>query len=307
MAGGSAMVIVGNALVAAAKFGAAAATGSAAMLAAAVQSLVDAGNRALLLYGLRRAGRPADKAHPFGYGRELYFWGFVVAVLLLGLGAGASFHAGLQQLRQPQPIRHPGWNYGVLAIAVVFEAVTWGAAWRDFDRVRGGAPMLKALRAAPALFTGLLESGAAILGLAAALIGILASDQFGMLRADGAAAMVIAAVMTLAAIALANETKGLLIGEASDDDLISDVFGIAGQAGFVDCVNEVRTTHFGPADVVVNLSVDARDAWLVGDLEQGIAGLEAEIRQRHAAVSRVFVEIQRSVGPQPPLGGAAQS
>jgi cation diffusion facilitator family transporter len=286
--------LIGNAAIAATKYAAAAVTGSSAMFAEAVHSTVDTGNQILLLIGLQRAARPADPRHPFGHGKELYFWAFVVAILLFGVGAGVSIYEGLLKLRDPHPITAVGWNYLVIAVAAAFEAGAWLVAWRAFDRERGGAPILKALRASkdPALFTVLFEDSAALLGLLAAFLGVLASDQLGWLWADAVATIVIGAILACAAVLLAIETKSLLVGEAASPALVEDIIGIAGRAPFVEAVNEARTLHFGPDDVLVNLSVDARDATPAGEVERGIARLEDEIKQRHPEVSRVFIEIQ---------------
>jgi cation diffusion facilitator family transporter len=298
VAAGSTKVVIaallGNAAIATTKYAAAAVTGSSAMFAEAVHSTVDTGNQVLLLVGLRRAARPADPRHPFGHGKELYFWAFVVAVLLFGIGAGVSIYEGFLKLSDPHPITAVGWNYLVIAAAALFEAGAWIVAWREFDRERGGAPILKALRASkdPALFTVIFEDSAALLGLLAAFLGVLASDRLGWLWADAAATLVIGGILACAAVLLAIETKSLLVGEAASPKLVEDIIGAAGRAPFVEAVNEARTIHFGPDDVLVNLSVDARDAMTAGEVERGISALEDEIKARHPEVSRVFVEIQ---------------
>jgi cation diffusion facilitator family transporter len=309
LAGGSTRVVIaallGNAAIAATKYAAAAFTGSSAMFAEAVHSTVDTGNQALLLFGMRRGARPADARHPFGHGMEIYFWAFVVAILLFGLGAGVSFYEGVHKLANPEPLRNAVWNYVVIGLAIVFEAGAWIVAWREFDRVRGKLPVLRAVRQSkdPALFTVLFEDTAALMGLVAALAGVFAADRLGLLRADGVATLVIGAILATAALLLAIETKSLLIGEAASPALVEDVIGVASRAGFVEAVNEVRTMHFGPADVLVNLSVDARDHITAGEVEAGVSALEAEIKARHPEVSRVFIEIQAAdrSEPGPPL------
>ncbi len=298
MAGGSTRVVIaaliGNAAIAATKYVAAAVTGSSAMFAEAVHSTVDTGNQALLLVGLNRSEKPPDARHPFGHGMEIYFWAFVVAILLFGLGAGVSFYEGIHKLLDPHPMQNAVWNYVVIAIAMVFEAGAWLVAWREFDRVRGKMPVMRALRQSkdPALFTVLFEDTAALTGLLAALVGIFCSDRLGLYWADGAATLVIGTILALAALLLAIETKSLLIGEAASPALVEDILGVAGRASFVEGVNEVRTMHFGPNDVLVNLSVDARNHLPAGEVEAGISRLEAEIKGRHQEISRVFIEIQ---------------
>ena len=298
MAGGTTKVVIaaliGNAAIAVTKFAAAAFTGSSAMFAEAVHSVVDTGNQLLLLYGIRRAGRPADAVHPFGYGKEIYFWAFVVAILLFALGSGISIYEGLHKIADPQPLSDAYVNYIVLGLAMVFEAAAWTVAYRAFERERGNTPILRAVRQSkdPALFTVLFEDSAAMLGLLAALTGVFLSDRFGIYRADGAASLVIGGILAVAALLLAIETKGLLIGEAASDDLLQSVIGLAGQAPFVEGVNEVRTMHFGPADVLVNISVDARNTLMAREIEAEVSRLEARIKDEHPEVSRVFIEIQ---------------
>ncbi len=286
--------LIGNAAVAVTKFAAAAFTGSAAMFAEAVHSVVDTGNQMLLLYGIRRAGRPADAAHPFGYGKEIYFWAFVVAILLFSLGSGISIWEGIRKIAEPHPISNAYVNYIVLFLAMAFEAAAWTVAYRAFERERGNTPILRAVRQSkdPALFTVLFEDSAAMLGLLVALVGVFLSDRFGIHRADGAASLVIGGILAAAAVLLAIETKGLLIGEAASDELLEAVIGMTGQAGFVEAVNEVRTMHFGPADVLVNISVDARNSLMANEIEAEVSGLEARIKAAHPVVSRVFIEIQ---------------
>jgi cation diffusion facilitator family transporter len=286
--------LLGNAAIAVTKFVAAAFTGSSAMFAEAVHSVVDTGNQALLLIGLARAERPADARHAFGHGKEIYFWAFVVAMVLFALGAGVAIYEGLHKLADPHPMRNAGWNYLVLGIALLFEAGAFTVAWREFDKVRGKVPILRAVRQSkdPALFTVLFEDSAAMLGLVVAFVGILCADQLGWLWADGVATLVIGGILAVAAVILANETKSLLIGEAASEDLVQGVMGLAQAAAFVEGVNEARTMHFGPDDVLVNLSVDARDEWTAGAIEAGVSALEATIKQRFPEVSRVFIEIQ---------------
>lgn len=286
--------LIGNAAIAAVKYAAAAASGSSAMFAEAVHSTVDTGNQILLLVGLQKAARPADARHPFGHGKEIYFWAFVVAVLLFGLGAGVSIYEGIIKLRNPHPLQNVRWSYLVIFIAMAFEAGAWLIAWREFSRIRGARPVLSALRQSndPALFTVLFEDTAALIGLLVALVGVFCADRLGWLWADAVATLAIGGILFTAAVLLAIETKSLLIGEAADPNLVQAIIGLAGKASFVEGVNEVRTVHFGATDVLVNLSVDARDHLTAGEVEAGVSLLEDEIKARHPEVSRVFIEIQ---------------
>lgn len=298
MAAGSGKVVIaaliGNALIAVAKFLAAAMTGSSAMFSEAVHSVVDTGNQGLLLLGKKRAERPADVALQSGHGRELHFRALIVAMMLFAFGSGVALHQGVARVLDPRPLQNVGWNYAVLGLAFCFEAVALSVARKEFGAVRGRIPWLRALRKSddPASFTSVFEDSAALVGLTAAFIGVFCADVFGIVRADGVASVVIGLILGLAAITLAIETRGLLIGEGADDDLVQDIIGVAGKAPFVDGVNEARTIHFGPMDVLVNLSVDARDALTAGEVERGVTALEALIKSRHPEITRVFIEIQ---------------
>lgn len=298
MAGGSTKVViaalVGNAAIAITKFAASMATGSSAMFAEAIHSLVDTGNQGLLLLGIKRAARPADAAHPFGYGKEIYFWAFVVAIILFALGAGVSIYEGIIKIRHPHEITNAGWNYAVLALAGLFEAGAWFVAFREFNRVRGKTPFFRAIRRSkdPALFTVLFEDTAALMGLFVAFCGILAADQFGLAWADGLATLTIGIILAVAAIILAIETKGLLIGESASAAVLAQVRDLAGAQGFVCSVNEIRTMHLGPEDVLLAMSVDPKNALNGGQIEAGVSALETAIKAAHPEMTRVFIEIQ---------------
>ena len=298
MAGGSTKVVlaalIGNGAIAITKFIASAITGSSAMFAEAIHSVVDTGNQGLLLYGIGRSQKPADAAHPFGYGKEIYFWSFVVAILLFALGAGISFYEGVHKFLHPEPMTNAIWNYVVLALAMAFEAVAWWIAYAEFNKVRGKLPILRAVRQSkdPALFTVLFEDTAAMLGLITAFIGVLLADQFGMLWADGAATLVIGTILASAAIFLAIETKGLLIGEAADPATVDAVAAIVKKHPMTRHLGEIRSIHFGPDDVLMVLSLDAQDHLMAGEIEASVSELERTIKENHPDIKRLFIEIQ---------------
>jgi len=292
--------LAGNALIAATKFVAAGLTGSSAMMSEGIHSVVDTGNQMLLLYGLRRAARPADARHPFGYGAELYFWAFVVAILIFAVGAGVSFYEGIHKIADPHPIDNPAINYVVLAVAFVFEAVAWTIAYRSFERSRGQRSFVAAVRQSkdPTVFTVLFEDTAAMLGLVAAFVGVFLSAAFNVAWADGVASMVIGAILALAAILLAIETKGLLIGEAAAPEVEETIRNIVLATPTVAGMNELRTLHRGPEDILLALSLDFEDNLTAGKVEEAIQALETAIRNRFPAVGRVFIEVQSRKGHQ---------
>ncbi len=171
--------IAANVAIAVTKFVVAGVTGSSAMLAEGIHSLVDTGNGALLLVGVHRSQRPPSPEHPFGHGKELYFWSLIVGVLIFGLGGGVSFYEGVLHVREPRALEDPKWNYIVLAAAAVFEGGSFALAWRQFSRERGDTAFWKALRSSkdPATYTVLAEDSAALAGLALAALGVYASQR----------------------------------------------------------------------------------------------------------------------------------
>ncbi len=296
MAGSSKTVIyaalAGNTLVAITKFVAASITGSAAMMAEGIHSLVDTGNQALLLYGLRQARKPPDRNFPFGHGKEIYFWSFVVAILIFALGAGVSIYEGVSHILHPATISNPMTNYIVLTLAIIFEGFALGFALKEFRKIKGDLGYMQAVSQGkdPTLFVVLFEDSAAMLGLLVALLGIFLSQVTGIAWFDGLASVIIGVILGVTAFWLAYETKGLLIGEAADDEVIDGIREIVVNFDEVDHVNEILTMHMGPDFILVNLSLDFRDQVPAGQVESIVVAIDKLVKQRFARVKRVFVE-----------------
>jgi cation diffusion facilitator family transporter len=296
----------GNLLVAATKFIAAALTGSAAMLSEAIHSTVDSGNQLLLLLGISRAARPANARHPFGHGLQLYFWTFVVAVLIFGVGAGVSLIEGVSKIRVPHPVEDPWINYTVLALALVFEGGVWIVALRAFQRAKGALGWINAVRQSkdPTVFTVLFEDTAAMLGLLVALIGLALGQLLDMPVLDGVASLVIGVILTGTAAFLAFECQSLLTGEGVSPEVQASIQTIAAAEPAVARPNEILTMHFGPEDVLVALSLDFRDSGTAAEVEQAVTRIERRIKAAHPEVKRVFIEAQDRDAhsrSQPPL------
>jgi len=285
---------IGNGLIAITKFVAAGMTGSSAMFSEAVHSVVDTGNQALMLYGIKRSRRPADARHPFGYGRELYFWAFIVAILLFSTGAGVSVYEGIHKILDPQPVVDVHINYIVLGLAMVFEGAAFYFAFKEFNRVKGGHGYLTAVRVSkdPALFTVLLEDAAALLGLVIAFVGLVLAQVLDMPALDGAASVAIGLVLAGSAILLAYETKGLLIGEAAAPEVVNKVRRIVGAEHGVDRINEILTMHMGPHDVLLNLSLDFRSSLSSDQVEAEVTRLERQIKAAFPEITRIFIEAE---------------
>jgi len=277
-----------NAAIALAKFVAALVSGSAAMAAEGVHSLTDIGNQLLLLYGLRRARRPADEHFPFGYGKEVYFWCFVVAIQVFTIGAGAALARGALQLRHPQPLEHVLVNYTVLAISALFEGSSWLFAVSEFSKTKGQRTYLEAVRHGkdPSRFMVLFEDSAALLGLAIAAIGIALEQLTGDPIYDAIASLLIGTVLAVSAVWLAYETKGLLIGESANRDVVADIRQVASQTRGINRVYEVLSMHVGPQFILVAVTLElSRDH----AREYAIDELEARLKKVHPRIKRVFV------------------
>src|SRR5277367_270392 len=286
--------LAGNVLVAAAKFAAAALTGSAAMLSEAVHSLVDTINELLLLYGIARSSRPADREHPLGYARELYFWSFVVALLIFAVGAGVSAYQGIQRLLHPQPIEKPLVIYLVLAASLVFEGASWFIGARAFRQSKRHLSWWEAFRQSkdPPAFIVVFEDSAAVLGILVALAGTTATILTGNSRWDGIASLCIAAILAGVALLLGQESKALLIGERADPKLSEDIIRIAAGMPGVCNANSIATVHLAPNNVVAYLSLDFFDYMRAPDIEHAVVQLETQIRAAHPEVSALFVKPQ---------------
>lgn len=288
--------ILGNLLIAATKFVAAFFTGSSAMLSEGVHSLVDTGNGGLLLYGLRRAARPADKSHPLGHGRELYFWSFIVALLVFAVGAGVSLYEGIIHIMEPEPVANPLVNYVVLGFAMLFEGTSWFIALKEFRTVKGEMGYVKAVRISkdPSVFTVLFEDTAALLGLLVAFIGISAAQFLDMPELDGVASIGIAIILGATAIFLARESKGLLMGEAALPEVEQQILDIAGKDPAVQKANGVLTVHMGPKQIVAGLSVEFEDHVLAPEIEACVQRIEAALKKANPDVVTLFVKPQTS-------------
>jgi cation diffusion facilitator family transporter len=296
--------LIGNGLIAVTKFVAASITGSSAMLSEGIHSVVDTGNQVLLLHGLRRSQRPPDARFPFGHGKEVYFWGFAVAILIFAVGAGLSLYEGITHLLHPVPVENPMVNYVVLGLAMVFEGAAWAFAFRAFSRVKGRHGYVEAVQRSkdPTMFIVLFEDSAAMLGLVVAFVGIFLGQLTGIPHFDGAASVVIGLILGATAIWLAYETKGLLIGESAEPHVVEGIRRLARDSAAILHVNEVLTMHVGPEFILANLSVEFADEATADDVEKAVARLDSAIKQAYPRVKRVFVEAEARGAPRPAPG-----
>lgn len=304
MASGSKKVIIaaliGNGLISITKFIAASITGSAAMMSEGIHSVVDTGNQVLLLYGLKRAKKPADAEFPFGHGKEIYFWSFVVAILIFAVGAGISIYEGVSHILHPGELHDPTINYIVLGLAIIFEGGALYFAVTEFNKVRGPIGYLEAVKEGkdPSLFVVLFEDSAAMAGLIIALIGIFIAQMTHNPFWDGLASVIIGCILALTAIWLAYETKSLLIGEGASPEKVSKIKEIASKSPAIKEINEVLTLHMGPEFILVTISIDFKNDLIAGEIEKATQAITTEIKQAFPLVKKVFIEAEAAPLPQ---------
>lgn len=274
------------------------------MLAEGIHSLVDTGNGGLLLLGIKRSQRPPDKNHPFGYGKSMYFYTLIVAVLIFGLGGGFSMYEGIMHVLDPGhggpgSVTVAGFTFSglmlntvVLGSAIIFEGLAFRTAWQEFSKQRGDKPFFRAIKEAkdPTTFTVLFEDSAAMAGLVVALVGVHLASALQMPVIDGAASIVIGLILCGVAVFLIWESKQLLIGEAADPDIRAAVEDIAGSDEGVQKVGRILTLHMGPNTLVLNMDLEFGDDLAADDVEATVDRVERQIQERHPEVKYIFIE-----------------
>ena len=287
--------VAANLAIATMKFVGAAATGSSAMLSEGIHSVVDTGDGVLLLVGMHLAGRPADERHPFGYGKELYFWSLIVAVLIFGVGGGVSIYEGILRLLEPRPVEDAGWSYAILGGAALFEGASLGVAIRQFRRSIAGAPFWASLRSSkdPTLYTVIAEDSAALAGLAAAATGIYGSHALGMPAFDAGASVVIGLLLCGVSSLLILQARRLLVGEAVDTVMAEAIRAIAQNEPSVHRAGWPLTMHLGPDDVLLALDAEFKTGVPAEEVERAINRMEAAVRERFPEIGRIYIESRR--------------
>jgi cation diffusion facilitator family transporter len=282
--------ILGNLAIAITKFFAAAISGSSAMLSEAIHSLVDTGNGGLILLGIHNSRKPPDREHPFGHGRELYFWTLMVGVLIFGVGGGMSVYEGLTHLTNPKPIEDAKWNYIVLGLSAVFESVTWYFGWKAFSKERRGRGVFEVIHNTkdPTSFSVLLEDSAALTGLGIALLGIFLSQSLHQPYFDGAASMAIGVLLCTIAIVMVHESRGLLIGEGVDRKTLENLRAIVEGDEDVAHVQHLHTIYQSPRTVLLVIELRFDDSISAVDVRKAVRRLEANIQARYPEIKYVF-------------------
>ncbi len=284
-----------NVAIATTKFIAAGISGSSALLAEAIHSVADTGNQLLLLLGLRRSQRPADESHPFGHGKELYFWSLIVAILLFGVGGGMALFEGVGHLLTPRPLQDAFWAYVVLAAAALFDGISLTIAVRELKQRRGPGEFWRRVHLSkdPAVFTTFYEDLAGLLGVCVAFVGVYLEHRFNDSRFDAAASILIGVILCAVGFTLAYESRGLLIGEAASPEIVSSVRAIVAADPAIRAARAPLTMHLSPVDVLLNLDVEFEPQIAAGEQVAAVRRIEDAIRARHPAIRRIFIEAHR--------------
>ena len=290
--------IAANVLIAATKFAAALVTGSSAMVSEGVHSLVDSGDGLLLLLGQVRGARPADEEHPLGHGKELYFWSLIVAILFFALGGGMSFYEGVQHILRPEGITDPKWNYIVLGASTLFTIWSFTVAFREFHKRAGSRSYWETFKRSkdPTIFTLVLEDLADLVGLLFAFIGVYFGHRLGKPWMDGAASIGIGLVMTVVAVLLLRESKGLLIGESATRGEREAIRSAACSDPDVRNVRRIVTQYYGPESMLVLMDVAFSPELDTAGIATAIDRLEANIRRIRPAVQHIYIEAESFKG-----------
>ncbi len=286
--------LIANSAIAISKFIAASFTGSSSMMSEGIHSLVDTGNGVLLLLGIKKSKRPADEKHPFGYGNEIYFWSFIVAILIFALGGGFALYEGIIHILHPKELTDVIWNYVVLILAIIFEGSALYVALKQFDKTRKGKPFFKSLVDTKDTATAaiVIEDSAALLGLIIALFSVFLGQITGIVYFDGIGSVLIGLLLISVSVFFALECKSLLIGEGLQEDDVEKIEDILASEKNVTAFKRPLSLYFGPNEVLVNLNANFKDGLIFDEIEQTVDRIESEIKSRIPLVNRIFIEAE---------------
>lgn len=286
------MALGANFVIAVTKFIAAGITGSSAMISEGIHSLVDTANEILLLFGIKKSQKPADEKRPFGYGKELYFWAFIVSILIFGLGGGISFYEGVTHLQHPEMIKDPFWNYIVLAVAFVFDGVSFITAFKEFNRQRGEQPFWAAVKKSkdPSTFVVLFEDAADLLGLIVAFLGVCLGHTLNDPFYDAAASLVIGVILTSISVVLARESRSLLMGESVGKTMLGELVKIAEAEPTVKKVISAPSMYLAPEEILVLLNISFHPGPSSHEVTESIKQIRCNIQQKYPSIKQVFIQ-----------------
>jgi cation diffusion facilitator family transporter len=284
--------LAANMLIAVTKFIAGGFTNSSSMISEGIHSVVDSTNQVLLLYGLKRSKKPPDALRPFGYGKELYFWSFIVSILIFGLGGGVSIFQGISHIRHAEEMGDPTWNYVVLSLSILFEGVSFVIALKEFNSVRGGLSWWKAIVKSkdPSSFLVLFEDGAAVLGLVIVLVMMFFSHWLHIPELDGVASVLVGLLLVAVSMILARESRSLLMGEGIAPRTQVKIRRLVEKDEAVtECMN-VLSTYESPEEVVLMLIVAFKDDLDTEEITDAIDRVRAAVKKQFSLVRFVIIQ-----------------
>ncbi len=296
--------LMADILIATTKFIAGTHTNSSSMISEGIHSLVDTVNQVLLLYGLKRSKKPADKLRPFGYGKELYFWSFIVSILIFGLGGGLSIYQGILHIRNAQQLGDPSWNYAVLGFSLIFDGGSFLIAIKEFNKARGDLSFWKAIIQSkdPSTFLVLFEDGAAVLGLFIVFILMLCSHAYNLPALDGVASILVGLLLVFASLILARESRSLLMGEGIAPETQQKIKALAEKDPSVIKVGSILSTYEAPEEVVLMLIIYFKPDLDTEQITNAIERIRKAIKEEFERIEFVIIQPQGitafDVGPQ---------
>ncbi len=281
-----------NLAIAAVKFIAAGVTGSSAMVSEGIHSVVDTGNEVLLLLGISKSQRPPDKKRPFGYGKDLYFWSFIVSLLIFAVGAGVSFYEGVMHLQHPNEISDPLWNYVVLGFALVFDGTSFIIALKQFNKERGDTPFWQAVEKSkdPTNFVVLFEDAADVVGLLIAFAGVFLGHYFHNALFDGFASIAIGLLLSAVAILLARESYSLLMGETASPEVLEHIMQMASEDENIIQVEHPMSMFLGPEEIVLVLYAVFPDGLTTRELNNTMERIKHRIIEKYPYFKRIIIQ-----------------
>jgi cation diffusion facilitator family transporter len=292
--------LVADVLIAITKFIAGGYTNSSSMISEGIHSLVDTANQLLLLYGVKKSQKPADKARPFGYGKELYFWSFIVSILIFGLGGGLSIYQGILHIRHPEPLTNPSWNYIVLAFSFVFDGISFIIAIRQFNKARGDLPFWKAVIKSkdPSTFVVLFEDGAAVLGLMIVFVFMLFNQFLKMPVLDGIASVLVGLLLIFVSLILARESRSLLMGEGITPETRQKIKDLVERDETVVKVSNILSTYQSPDEIILMLLIKFKPDLDTAEIGNAIDRIRGVIKETFTLVEFVLIQPHGNEPPQ---------
>ncbi|MEP6713787.1 MAG: cation diffusion facilitator family transporter [Ferruginibacter sp.] len=284
--------LAANLLIAATKFAAGSISNSSAMIAEGIHSLVDTVNELLLLFGLKQSLKPPDAKRPFGYGRELYFWSFIVSMLIFGLGGGISIYQGVLHILHPEPLGEPFWNYIVLAASIIFEGVSLIIAARAFDKLRGGQSWWQAIKNSkdPSDFLILFEDGAAVIGLVIVLVCVWLGHRFSLPYLDGVASLGVGVLLVLVSLVLARESRSLLMGEGIANDTRQKIIRITEADPATEKMLKLFSIYMGADEILLMMDIQFKAALKTPEIHHAIDRIREAIQKEYPRIKYVMMQ-----------------